>query len=154
MSVSEAYQSAMLLLSRREHGRCELALKLKQKGWDKDTVEQVTQRLTQEGYLSDERYVEMVFRSQIQQGAGPIKIQNYLRSKGIKASLIESGLADCGVCWEEQLHALWKKKYNVVEPRYSKLYEKQVRFFLQRGFSMEVIQKFHQIIYVNDVSMR
>ena len=151
--MSEAYQSAMLLLSRREHGRCELALKLKQKGWDKDTVDQVIHRLIQEGSLSDERYVEMVFRSQIQQGAGPIKIQNYLRSKGVSDALINWGLATCGANWPELLYVLWKKKYDVIGPQYSKLYEKQVRFFLQRGFSMEVIQKFFQTMYLNSASM-
>ena len=51
-------RAAMNLLARREHGHVELARKLRLRGADAEMIEVELQRLTDDGLLSEERYLE------------------------------------------------------------------------------------------------
>ena len=49
----------MDLLARREHGRVELTRKLRQRGADPEMIDAALDRLTEEGLLSESRYLEV-----------------------------------------------------------------------------------------------
>ena len=54
---------ALRFLSLREHNRRELALKLKNKGYEQDIINRTLDSLEEDGSLSEERYVEAYIRS-------------------------------------------------------------------------------------------
>lgn len=133
-------EKAMDFLARREHSRVELAQKLRDRMEDVSGLEQVLNKLEADGLLSDERFVEMFVRSRVSQGYGPIRVQKELRLKGVGNELISPHLRQD---WCAHLQAAWQKKYGGKAPLDAKTYGQQMRFFLQRGFSAEMI---HEVI--------
>lgn len=51
-------RAAMDLLARREHGRVELTRKLRKRGAPEDMIDTALQQLSEEGLLSEARYLE------------------------------------------------------------------------------------------------
>ena len=61
---------AMDLLARREHGRVELARKLRRRGASAELIEAALDRLCEEGLLSDARFLEAFVHSRARAGGG------------------------------------------------------------------------------------
>lgn len=61
--IAPCIDQALRYLSIREHNRKELALKLKNKGYEKSVIERTLDNLEEDGSLSEERYVEAFVRS-------------------------------------------------------------------------------------------
>ena len=59
---TDIYNSAVRMLSMREHGTKELHDKLVAKGFIAATVDEVICQLLEQRLVCDERYVEMMFR--------------------------------------------------------------------------------------------
>ncbi|OGV33670.1 MAG: recombination regulator RecX [Legionellales bacterium RIFCSPHIGHO2_12_FULL_35_11] len=137
--MSKAYQSAIGLLARREHSVSELRAKLESIGYSFDEVTSVLSRLKNLELQSDERFVDMVCRSRINQGYGPIRVHKELQQKGVDTELIESRLAIEHENWVSYATAVWQKKfYRQREYSYSEI-QKQKKFLLYRGFTMDTI---------------
>ena len=131
--ANSCYQSALGMLTRREHSRLELKQKLQQKDFDEDEITQVIDTLVEQGYQSDERFSEAFIRVRHQQGKGPIKIAAELRQRGVEHF-------DLSVFDFFQLaSAVREKKFGSVLPDNPKDRAKQQRFLLSRGFSFEQI---------------
>ena len=69
------YKKAIDLLSRREHSREELAQKLRLKSGASDEIKdallpELLDSLDDQGFLSDDRFAEMVIRSRFAKGQG------------------------------------------------------------------------------------
>lgn len=86
----------MRLLSRREYAVRELHSKVCNKWRGQSDIDlladQLVNDLQQEGFLSDERYVEAFVRSRRQRSQGPLKIRAELRQKQLPDKLIEQFL--------------------------------------------------------------
>ena len=104
-------RAAMDLLARREHGRVELARKLRQRGAPPDLIEQALDRLCEQGLLSESRYLESFVRSRANAGYGPLRIREELAQRGLPRADIEQALRDSGFDWSEQLRGLWQRKF-------------------------------------------
>src|SRR5699024_10574937 len=102
-------RSAMNLLARREHGHVELARKLLLRGADAEMIEVELQRLTEDGLLSEERYLESYIRSRANQGRGPMLIREELTQRVLDRSDVEQGLSASGIDWDEHLLELWQR---------------------------------------------
>lgn len=138
--MRKAFDCAIDLLSRREHGAKELLLKLCQKGYPTEEAQEALANCQRLNYQSDQRYAESLSRTRINQGYGPIKIKHELQSKGIEADLI-AAVNDLGKeFWFEQALQVWQKKFN--HPAKDDLSEvaKQQRFLLYRGFPNEIVR--------------
>ncbi len=139
--MTKAYESAVRLLARREHGAIELSDKLKLKGFnitDVNDALSVCQRLDLQ---SDRRYVESFTRLRIRQGYGPLKINQELNSKGIDKELIVDVLRQEDEHWLNHALTVWQKKTKGrLEMSFSDL-QKNQRFLLYRGFGMDVIAR-------------
>lgn len=133
-------RAAMNLLARREHGHVELMRKLRQRGADESMIEVELQRLTDEGLLSEERYLESYVRSRANTGRGPLRIREELAQRGLSRSLIEQALAEAEVDWQAQLEALWQRRF-LGQITDLKDKGKQARFLLQRGYSMDAVRR-------------
>ncbi len=138
-----AYEAAVGLLSRRDHGEKELRSKLLSKGFPFDDVAQAIVRCKEYGYLDDGRYSEMMLRNGIMKGWGPQRIQQALRQKGIADSRVQELFLDLDVDWFEQARNTAQRKFGSCSvpngDHQSHLKEKAKRFrFLQyRGFDFE-----------------
>jgi regulatory protein len=130
---------AMDLLARREHGRVELVRKLRQRGAPQELIDSALDRLTEEGLLSEARYLESFVASRGRAGYGPLRIREELAQRGLPRPDIEQALSETGVDWGEQLRELWQRKFAGQLPVDMREKAKQARFLAYRGFSQEQI---------------
>ena len=104
-------RTAMDLLARREHGRVELTRKLRQRGAEPELIDQELDRLTEEGLLSEARYLESFISYRSRSGYGPARIREELSQRGLQRSDIEQALRESGVDWQAQLLDVWQRKF-------------------------------------------
>jgi regulatory protein len=96
-------RTAMDLLARREHGRVELTRKLRQRGALPEMIETALDRLTEEGLLSEARYLESFVSYRARSGYGPLRIREELSQRGLQRIDIELALRESGIDWQAQL---------------------------------------------------
>ncbi|HWT68227.1 MAG TPA: recombination regulator RecX [Pseudomonas sp.] len=133
-------RTAMDLLARREHGRVELTRKLRQRGAAPEMIETALDRLTEEGLLSETRYLESFVSYRARSGYGPLRIREELGQRGLQRSDIELALRECGIDWQMQLEDTWRRKFSEL-PLDARERAKQGRFLAYRGYSMEMISR-------------
>lgn len=136
-----ALNCALGLLSRREHSAQEVLTKLRAKGYLLDESQLALATCQQEGWQSDERYCDMLCRTRINQGYGPLRISQELYNQRIANNLIENTLSTYENNWEDYALTAWQKKFKT--PKNSDLSElqKQQRFLIYRGFPHDIIRK-------------
>ena len=134
-------RTAMDLLARREHGRVELTRKLRQRGALPEMIETALDRLTEEGLLSESRYLESFVSYRARSGYGPLRIREELSQRGLQRSDIELALRESGIDWQEQLRDTWRRKFSGQLPIEARERAKQGRFLAYRGYSMEMISR-------------
>ncbi|MBX3617502.1 recombination regulator RecX [Nitrosomonas sp.] len=132
---------ALRYLAQREHSRRELEQKLSrhQNLCAREELLTVLDKLQQQGYLSDERMAEQVARHR-RSRFGSQRIVHELKSKGVDDHLIGNilpGLKETEL--ETALH-IWRKKFDQ-PPATREERAKHIRFMMNRGFSMETIQR-------------
>ena len=133
-SVREA---AMDYLSRREHSTHELTQKLLTKEYEPEEVHAALDKLSSDGLLSDERFVEAFVYSRMQRGSGPFKIHAELRQKGVSDAMIAQFLDERDSAWLNIAQDVRVKKFGPGLPSDIKEKVRQARFLQQRGFSHE-----------------
>jgi len=132
-------RSAMDLLARREHGRVELTRKLRQRGALPEMIDQELDRLTDEGLLSESRYLESFISYRSRSGYGPVRIREELGQRGLQRSDVEQALRECGVDWAAQLADVWRRKFAGQLPVDLRSRGQQTRFLSYRGYPLEMI---------------
>ncbi|MCF7203047.1 recombination regulator RecX [Pseudomonas oligotrophica] len=142
-SPAAVRRAAMDLLARREHGRIELARKLRQRGADVEMIEAALDRLAEEGLLSESRYIESFIRGRAGSGYGPLRIREELAQRGLPRAEIEAALQASGYDWNEQLQQLWQRRFGELpgDPRER---ARQMRFLVYRGYPMEQVGRLLQ----------
>ncbi|MBX9896276.1 MAG: recombination regulator RecX [Nitrosomonas sp.] len=130
---------ALRYLAQREYSRRELAQKLSA---DRDAREPaeltaVLDQLEQQGYLSDARMAEQVARTR-RSRFGSQRIVHELKSKGVADGLIHTVLPSLKETELESALQVWRKKFDH-PPATREERAKQIRFMMNRGFSMETI---------------
>jgi len=132
-------RTAMDLLARREHGRVELTRKLRQRGACPEMIDIALDRLTEEGLLSESRYLESFINYRARAGYGPLRIREELSQRGLSRGDIEEALRECGFNWQEQLEDTWRRKFSAQLPEDAKERARQGCFLSYRGYSLEMI---------------
>ncbi len=143
----DTYQAALRLLTRREHSQAELITKLMQRGHEHTDIENVLTRLQTEGLQSDERFVQAYVRSRSERGMGPTRIRQELQQRGINEELLAAVDINAQDTWEEQIAAVYRKKFKDWVPITFAERAKCMRFLQYRGFTTEQINKF--LIYMS-----
>lgn len=139
--MTDAFNCAVRLLSRREHCADELAEKLAQRGYNPEEVSAVVAECQRLGLQSDARFVEMLCHSRIHQGCGPLKISQELQAKRINRELIDEMLEREKENWVVYALAVWRKKFKSQDEISFTELQKRQRFLLYRGFPMDIIAK-------------
>ena len=136
-SHKDIRQTAINLLTRREHSQYELQCKLKSRGFELHDIHQIIDELNQKGWQSDERFTENYIRSRIRNGFGPLKITQELQKRHVSNNLIEQYLNEYD---KNQWIALKEKarikRFGSEKPKEFKELMKQLRFLNYRGFSV------------------
>jgi regulatory protein len=138
-SAAELYQRSLRYLSRREHSRRELSQKLSAHCSERQTVQDILNRLEQEGYQSEQRAAEAIVRAH-EGRHGSERIRLELLRRGIADDLIETLLDSPRDQDVANARELWQRKFNVL-PGTPQERAKQWRYLQNRGFSLAVIRQ-------------
>nr|MBF0683668.1 recombination regulator RecX [Pseudomonas sp.] len=134
-------RAAMDLLARREHGRVELARKLRLRGAPVELIDPALDRLAEDGLLSEARYLESYIRMRANAGYGPLRIREELSQRGLVRGDVEQALRDSGFDWSQQLRDVWQRKFTDTLPSEPKDRARQGRFLSYRGFPLDMISR-------------
>jgi regulatory protein len=144
-SASRALESAFRILTRRDHTRRELAVKLRQRGFRRGDIDHALSRCGELGYLDDARTALAMAGHLAGRGYGSLRIRHTLGKKGVDEASIEKALAACGD-EDAQVHcarrALAKKRPRLLrEADPWKRRQMAYRFLSGRGFPTDVIRR-------------
>jgi regulatory protein len=131
------------LLSRREHSAFELQRKLINKGFSVEDVSTIIHALSDEGLLSNNRFVESYVRYRRTKGYGPLRIHAELIARGVSEDLIEHHLNMADNAWLAEARLVWQKRFKGTLPRDFKTRAEQMRFLQYRGFTPEQINNIY-----------
>lgn len=106
---------------------------------DVHVLDTVLEQLQAKGYLSNKRFAQVRTQTRLRQ-YGNRRICQELRRNGIEESLIDETMKEFGQEEETRCREIWKRKFGR-QPETPKERDKQIRYFLYRGFSYRVIQK-------------
>ncbi|MBN1683875.1 MAG: regulatory protein RecX [Gammaproteobacteria bacterium] len=132
-------ETALRLLTRREHSTYELSSKLALRGFETSEINPVIQTLIQQGLLSDERFVENYIRMRVRLGFGPVKIQHELTLHHLDFALINKYLNNYADEWLDLAETARIKHFGGKIPSDYKTYAKQAHFLQYRGFTHDQI---------------
>ncbi|EOW9285494.1 recombination regulator RecX [Vibrio cholerae] len=133
-------QSALRLLSRRDHSEYELHQKLALKGHPAEVIDEVVKYVLELGYLSDARYAASQARQIVHKGYGEQRLRQQLKEKRVAEEVIEQVLAEQTVDWFELAKEIAHKKFKSGISHERSQYAKQVRYLQYRGFNFEQIR--------------
>lgn len=133
------------LLSRREHSKYELVLKLERRVDSSDKLLKEIDKISDQNLQSDERFSESYIRSRYNSGFGPSRIKYDLVKRRVAESIINDAFREIDLNWVEKLKKENIKKYGNENPKNMQELSKRTKFFVQRGFDQEMIRK---IIYL------
>lgn len=132
---------AVALLSRREYSRAELSRKLAPFAKDETELLEVLTSLTDQGWQSDERFVQgILHRKSPRQGMAMI-VQS-LRQQGVQPELVEEARDQLRQTEMVRARQVWEKRFaREGIPTDRQAYARQARFLAARGFSSDVINR-------------
>ena len=139
MASAEVYNKALDLLSRREHSRKELYIKLTKRFDFKDEINLTLDQLEENNLLCDSRFTEEYVHSRRRKGFGPVKISMELAKRGVKDSLISSEI-DKFNDWDKLAELSFKKRFPDGASKNFKELQKQKNFLTNKGFSFYQIE--------------
>jgi regulatory protein len=135
-----AYATALKMLTRRDHGRAELAGKLAAKGFGEPAIAATLDRLAGLGYLDDRRYARLWAEAALRSGRGVgSRIALELRRRGIADGIVQETLAGLAGGYDEAelLRQQMGRRYAGFDPATATDREKAriFNYFRRRGFS-------------------
>jgi len=135
-----AYDKALGLLGRREHSRRELKTKLRQGGYQGEETSAAIDRLGEQQYQDDDRFAEVLLRSRIAQGYGPMRLRAELKSHGLGDARIRELLDAAEADWVALASAQLRRRYGgkgVADPAER---ARRAQFLLRRGFAAATVR--------------
>ena len=141
----KALNTALRILTRRDHSKQELYQKLKARGYAGDVIDGVISQCERLDYVNDERTVRVVIRQLHKKGYGLKRIRFELNLKGLRGKQVQEmvsqsvSLSDERQCADKifQKHIRRFEREKDISKRKDKIY----RFLYSRGFSKTVISE-------------
>jgi regulatory protein len=135
-----AYDKALGLLARREHSRRELTTKLRQGGYEGEETSAAIDRLGEQHYQDDDRFGEVLLRSRVTQGYGPMRLRMELKTHGLSDARIRELLDAVEIDWDASAAAQLRRRYGsagTVDPAER---ARRAQFLLRRGFAAATVR--------------
>lgn len=136
----DAYRRALGLLVRREHSRRELKRKLGAKGADPVQAEAALDTLVGQGYQDDARFAEMLVRTRIGAGYGPLHIRAELGTHSIAAEVASAALLAGDPDWPALAIDALRRRYGTRAVRDRAETLKRSHYLQRRGFDVACIR--------------
>jgi regulatory protein len=136
----DAYARALGLLSRREHSRRELRTKLIARGVESADADSALDRLEDSSYQSDPRFAELLVRSRIAQGRGPVRIQAELRQHGVAEDVVRGAIDAEQPDWSALALDLCRRRFRGPPADYAERV-KRANFLARRGFPPSIARE-------------
>ena len=136
----DAYRRALGLLVRREHSRRELKRKLGAKGADPAQAEAALDTLAGQGYQDDARFAEMLVRTRIGAGYGPMHIRAEMGTHGIAAEVASTALLEGDPDWPALAIDALRRRYGTRAVRDRAESLKRAQYLQRRGFDVACIR--------------
>ena len=137
--------SALRILTRRDHTVFELLQKLKLRNFNEETIHKVLSECSRLNYLDDERTAQVFLKQLKRKGFGSVRIRHEFRKKGLRGEGFEKIVKDGCSVDDDRVNAkrvLLKKMISFDrEPDGRKRQEKMYRFLNSRGFPDAVISE-------------
>ncbi|MDD4046373.1 MAG: RecX family transcriptional regulator [Sedimentibacter sp.] len=138
------YNYGISVLSRYAKSECELRLKMKNKGFEPQLIDNAISTLKERKYLDDERYCEMFINDKINISKhGVRKIKEALYYKGIDKEIIEEKIKNISAESEEERAFILgeKKLLKIKENDNRKKMAKLSNYLIGKGFEYETVNK-------------
>jgi regulatory protein len=135
-----ARDSALKLLSRREHSARELKRKLIDRGVEETDADAAIETLSSRGFQSDDRYAEQLVRTRIAQGYGPLRIEAELKMAGLSGDQIATAIEASECDWVEHAARVQAKRFRTLPASMAER-NRQYRFLMGRGFGSDQIRR-------------
>ncbi len=139
-----AKNSALYSLGRRDHSKHELETKLKQKGYQQIIIKRVLERLTELGFIDDQKFTGAFIQSQLRRKHfGKHRLIQALRQKGISRDEINTAISQTDLEAENHCKISAEKKINQLRRETDPVKKKQklIAYLMRQGFEWEIIQK-------------
>jgi regulatory protein len=140
-----AMSHALKLLAKRDYSKAEMIEKLTQAGFDQSDVEDAVLRLSEYGYLDDEKFTTSFIETRIKQKVVSKQLlEEELRRRKIDENIIKAAVDHIN---DEDLLQRTIKNYLRLKgnPKNLKEVKKLYSYLLRHGFSEEMIlESFHK----------
>ena len=149
-------QRAFRYLGRRQHSTSELRIKLKQKRYETELINEVLDDLKKKNFLDDTKFAEMFVEEKMKLKLwGEQKLRSELVKRGIKSEIITDVLAN-KISEEEKLNnamIIASKKYDTLKNRSvdkDVIKRKLFTFLNSRGYNYDVIKEVYDELIIKD----
>ncbi len=126
----------------REYCAAELRHRLQDKGFAKDTVEDVLRQLRAAGYLSERRFAESFLRSRIRKGETPRVAAYRARQRGVDDDVLHEVLQETERVFDAEQACrdlLARRDPQARRRQDARIWRRQVRFLRNKGFDTATI---------------
>lgn len=138
--LSRLRQAAIHYLSRREHSRWQLRQKLQQKGAEPEHITAVLNWCEQQGYLNEQRFIEMLLRQRSNQGYGYQVVLAECRQQQLTATQLDAAITALEIDWWQVAQRCYQKKFGDTQATDYPEKMKRMAYLQRRGFSQEQIR--------------
>jgi len=128
---------AIKYLSSRDHSQFELRKKLLPHANSEEELDEVIKKLTEKGYLSNQRFTESFIASKSKK-FGIRKITQDLQQHQLDSEILKTEVEKLKASEPLRCFEIWERKFGQLTKEPNEL-AKQVRFLASRGFSHEII---------------
>ena len=140
----KALNTALRILTGRDHSKSELNRKLKRRGFSPEDIEKAVSECERLDYINDERTARVYINQMIRKGHGLNRIRHEMDKKGLRGQRIQNILGEIESDIDEVQDAERILEKNIKrferENDLKKRREKIYRFLYARGFSPDTIR--------------
>ena len=144
-NYQKVFNSAIRILTGRDHSKYELTRKLKRRGFKPEDIEKAVSECIRLDYINDERTARVYISQLIRKGYGLNRIRHDMKKKGLGGTQIQNILSESISDANEHDSAVKILKKNIRrferESDPKKRRDKIYRFLYARGFSQDIIKK-------------
>lgn len=133
-------QRALALLVRREHSRKELIRKLTERGIESAEAVLAVDKLRADGWQSDGRFGEMLVRTRVAHGQGPVRIRSELGMHGLDNQVIEAAMETFEGNWRQMARDIASSRFGLDLVSSLECRRKAADFLYRRGFDGESVR--------------
>ena len=147
----QAMNTAVRMLTRRDHTRYEIRQKLKQRGFSSGAIRVAIEECERLNYIDDDKTARIYIGQLVRRGFGFRRIAIELKKKGLQGQHIEDILQQQQVEIDEReiarrvLQKKLKSFEREADPK--KIRDKLYRFLVYRGFNRSIISELIKVYF-------